>query len=94
MQGGRGERNQMQAVREGALMPEETWFLEGDGIGVVRDSKLNAREDWLLFTDRSVTRTYGKHHLRRVIVQWENRSSVRHYWRGVRVPWIVWALFS
>jgi hypothetical protein len=61
---------------------------------VVRDSKLNDREDLFIYADRSVRTTYAKHGLRRVVVQWVDRSTVRHYWRRMRVPWIVWAMFS
>lgn len=77
-------------------MKEEKFYLvDEDGrVGIVRDSKLNAREDHFLYADRAVTHTYGKHGLHRVVVQWADRSSVKHYWRRLRVPWIVWAMFS
>jgi hypothetical protein len=29
-------------------------------------------------------------HFRRVY----DGRRIRHYWRGIRVPWIVWAMFS
>lgn len=63
-------------------------------MGRVRGAVLNSREDRFIYRDRSVTHTYGKHGLRRVIVQWSDRSTVRHYWRRLRVPWVVWAMFS
>jgi hypothetical protein len=21
-------------------------------------------------------------------------TKIRHYWRGIRIPWIIWAMFS
>lgn len=52
------------------------------------------REDVLFFDDRVVTTTYGAHGLRRVLVEHDDgRYTIRWYWEGFRVPWIVWAMF-
>lgn len=83
-------------------------IVEADGTpGIVREAKLTPIADYALYRDRSIQRQYDgdgvlrfesetrKHGLRR---EWEleecGRQTIRHYWRWLRVPWIIWATFS
>ena len=85
----------------------EKWYMEDeDGKwGVVRDSSLNARSDYMLYVDRSVRREYEhgelvyeaerrKHGLSRVWEAGDNGGTIRYFWYHLRVPRIAWAMFS
>lgn len=65
----------------------------------VRESVLRPRFDIDMYGDRTVRRDYGHHALVRYAITSEAGTVIRYYWhprrrRRMRVPWIVWAMFS